>query len=297
MLRGACLVRCSLPLVLFAAAGCGASASVTTWQPPEADIGDARTLVFTDSYGRDESVYVINGMARAQALQGAPSRWFVDVQQTRERLETDGAEAWLGRDTDLVDGSLYVRLDVLEDSAVVTLDEQVTTASDGSTAIVVGENVVAHTLLAMTVADDAGVVVWEREVEGVQQRSGAPGTNDVFDAQNQAASAAVAGALALITPKETVVNVPLDERDAEALQLAQAALDGDAAARSALATRDGTAARYNFAVVQDAAGDLNSAVAGYRDVVSASDAAAFYADTLAAAQQRLADHMQLGMAR
>lgn len=71
------------------------------------------------------------------------------------------------------------------------------------------------------------------------------------------------------------------------------ALDGDASARSALATRDGTAARYNFAVVQDAVGDLNSAVA----VISASDAAAFYADTLAAAQQRLADHMQLGMAR
>lgn len=296
MLRGACaLVRCSLPLVVLAVTGCGASASVTTWVPPEADIGSARTLVFTDSYGRDESVHVVNSMARAQALQGPTARWFLDVQQTRERLETDGDQAWLGRDTDLVDGALFVRLDVLEDSAVVTVNEHLATAPDGSNVLVADETLVAHTLLAMTAADRDGVVLWEREVEGVHERTGAPGSLDVLDAQNVAAEAAVAGALALITPTETVVNVPLDDRDVAALELARRAVAGDARARNDLAALEGTAARYNFAVVVDESGDLERAVELYRAVVTAPDAAAFYDDSLASAQQRRADHAQLGL--
>jgi hypothetical protein len=295
MLRGAYVVRCSLLLVVVAVTGCGASASVTTWLPPEADIGTARTLVFTDSYGRDESVHVVNSMARAQALQGAPSRWFLNVQQTRERLETDGEQAWLGRDTDLVDDALFVRLDVLEDNAVVSVNEHIATAPDGANVLVVDETLVAHTLLAMTAADSDGVVLWEREVEGVHERTGAVAMADIVDAQNLAAEAAVAGALALITPTETVVNVPFDERDPAALDLARRAVDGDARARSDLKALDSTAARYNFAVVVDEGGDLDTAVELYRAVANATDAAAFYDDTLASAVDRRAAHARLGV--
>lgn len=296
MLRGAyVLARCSLPLVLVAVTGCGASASVTTWVPPEADIGATRTIVFTDSYGRDESVRIINRMARAQALQGATARWFLDVQQTRERLESDGEQAWLGRDTELVDDALYVRLDVLEDNAVVTVNDRIVATPDGTNTIVADETLVAHTLLAITAADSTGLVLWEREVEGVHERTGAPGSSDVLDAQNLAAEAAVAGALALMTPTQMVVSVPLDDRDATALELARRALNDDMRARNDLGALDSTAARYNFAVVVDESGDLDSAVELYRAVVTAPDAAAFYDDSLASAQQRRADHAQLGL--
>jgi hypothetical protein len=178
---------------------------------------------------------------------------------------------------------------------VVSVNEHIATAPDGANVLVVDETLVAHTLLAMTAADSDGVVLWEREVEGVHERTGAVAMADIVDAQNLAAEAAVAGALALITPTETVVNVPFDERDPAALDLARRAVDGDARARSDLKALDSTAARYNFAVVVDEGGDLDTAVELYRAVANATDAAAFYDDTLASAVDRRAAHARLGV--
>ena len=289
-----------LPVAALAAAaltasGCGKSVAISSWVPPEADIAGARRLVVTDAYGRDSSVAAVTDFAIDAARTNG---WFDEVERSFDRLETDGVDAWLGRD-DVRGDSLYVRLDVLEDSAVVSSDERVVVDDLGNQSVVVDDHLVAHTLVAVTVADRRGVLVLEREVEGVHEQSGAVTDDDIAFAQDEAARAAVAGALALVTPTPITVQVPLDDRDDRAFDLAVRGVDGsddDArAAVAALEDLDTAAAVYNAAVVSDDVGDTDAAVDLYEDACARVDAATFCDDVLAGARQRQANEAALGL--
>lgn len=288
----------ALAVAALAASGCGQSVAVATWVPPEADIGGARRLVITDSYGRDSSVAAITDFAVAQ---GRAAPWFDSVERSFDRLETDGDDAWLGgRGAALEGGALYVRLDVLEDSAVVDHDEASGVDEHGNDVVVVSEHLLAHTLVSMTVADRRGVVVFEREVEGVHEQSDGPISDfDIADAQDQAGRAAVAGALALITPVSLTVQLPLDEHDPEALDVARRGLDGDRddarAAIAALDAIDSAAAVYNAGVLSEDNGDVEAAVDFYADACARADAADFCDEVKAGAEVRLANERALGL--
>lgn len=287
-----------LPVVATAAclgAGCSKSVEVDAWVLPEADIGSARQLVLTDAYGRDESVAAVLSAAERQANTGAAGAWFTDVRVSRERLETAGRDAWIGRDTDLAPGALFVRIDVLEDSAIVTQNERVETAPDGTVAVFVDEQLVAHTLVSLTVADSVGVILSERAIEGVHEQSGPISDFDIARAQDTAADAAVAGAFALITPVLTKESIPLDDRDPEILKLTEQALAGSDSAAATLADNDRAPATYNLGAIADHRGDLETAVALYEEALRRPGGADFYATSLASAEQRLAAKQALGL--
>ncbi len=284
----------ALTLATLAASGCGKSVAVGTWLPPETDIGGARHLVITDSYGRESSVAAITDFALDQ---GDAATWFDTVELSFDRLESDGRDAWLGgRGKELQSGFLYVRLDVLEDSAIVDSDEAAAVDEYGNDVIVVSEHLLAHTLVAMTVANRAGVVVLEREVEGVHEQDGPISDVDIANAQDAAGRAAVAGALALITPVAVTVQLPLDEHDSHALDVAERGLDGDRrAAIAALEGIDSAAAVYNAGVLSEDDGDVEAAVDFYADACARADAADFCDDVKAGAEVRLQNERELGL--
>lgn len=282
----------TVAVLALAASGCGKSVAISSWQAPEADIGGARRLVLTDAYGRSDSVAAITDFAVEQAQQAT---WFEDVRVSFDRLETDGRSAWLGRDDNLDGGTLYVRLDVLEDSAVVSQQEHVVTDDQGREGVVIEDHLFAHTLLALTVANRRGVVVLEREVEGVHEQVGVISDYDVEAGMEAAGRAAAAGALALVTPLPLTVQVPLDDRDEAVLALTEDALAGNASAKASLEGNDATAAVYNLAVVTEDAGDLDGAVDLYEEAAARRDAAGFYGSSLAGARERQQSLRDLGL--
>jgi hypothetical protein len=281
----------------MAASACGSSVAVDHWIAPPVDIAGNRHVVVTDAYGRAGSVDAVAGMA-VDALR--QSLWFTDVQDLsrRDRLETDGYDAWL-RHGDLRSGALYVRLDVLEDSAVATANERVVDNGDGTTSIVLEETLVAHTLISLTVADDLGVVVDELEVEGIHEVLGDTSGAAIDAAMFNAAQVAVAAALAHITPTLQRVNVPVDDRDDDVMATIAGALDGSfaqrAAAADALADDDRTPAVYNRAVLLESIGERRLALAGYRVAADAADAPSFAGRVYAEAIDRMAAARALGL--
>lgn len=286
----------ALTVAALAASGCGRSVAIGTWVPPEADIGGARRLVVTDAYGRGSSVAAITDFALDEADAAA---WFDVVDLSIDRLESDGRSAWLGnRGKDLDGGTLYVRLDVLEDSAVANEHVAVDDAT-GEEVVVVEESLVAHTLVAMTVADRRGVIVLEREVEGVHEQAGPISDADIAAAMEAAGRAAVHGALVLITPTSVTVQVPLDDRDQPAFDAAVDGLEGDRddrrAAIAVLQKQDSAAALYNAGVLAEDNGDVEAAVDLYDDACDRGDAADFCDDVLVGAEQRLANERALGL--
>jgi len=290
-------VTAVIALLAAAASGCGASVSVDHWVAPPAPIDGARHIVVTDAFGRDGSVAAI-GARTVDALRYEP--WYVEVTDLtrRDRLESDGRDAWLRQGTMAAD-AIYVRLDVLEDLAVATAEERVVDNGDGTVSIVVEERVVAHTLLALTAADHLGIIVDELEIEGIHEVVGAVDDAVIDDAMNQAAAVAVAAAIAEITPRRTVVNVPIDERNDAVMAIVGPALDGGSMHRlqaaDALAGDDDTAAIYNRAALLESVAALEEALPLYRAAAGAVDAPTFAHSVLEGAEQRLRDARGLGL--
>lgn len=286
-----------IALLVVAASGCGASVSVEHWVAPPAPIDGARHIVVTDAFGRDGSVATI-GARTVDALRHEP--WYVDVTDLtrRDRLESDGRDAWLRQGTMAAD-AIYVRLDVLEDLAVATSEEHVVDNGDGTVTVVVEERVVAHTLISLTAADHLGVIVDELEIEGVHEVVGPVDDAVIDDAMNQAAAVAVAAAIAEVTPRRSLVNVPIDERNDAVMAIVRPALDGSFMARlhaaDALADLDDTAAIYNRAALLESVGALEQALPLYRTAAHAADAADFAGSVLDAAEQRLLDARAIGL--
>ena len=292
-------------VVVAAASGCGKSISIAHWVAPTVDIGSAHRLVITDSYGRSESVAAIKSFAVEHSRQ---SSWFDDVIDlgARDRLESDGVNAWLRSGT-LAADALYVRFDVLEHSAVVSSNESLVDNGTGSTALVIDEHLVAHTLIALTVADVGGTLLDEVEIEGIHERSGEIRAFDIDAAMETAARAAVSAALALITPVPMSTAVAFDDRDPATNAIIDAVIDADInadineaaeARRTAitlLSDLDSTPALYNRAVLTESVGEIAAAVQLYKEANAKSDAADFYSENLAAARRRLNDAQRLGL--
>ncbi|MDP2344331.1 MAG: hypothetical protein Q8O67_25455 [Deltaproteobacteria bacterium] len=295
--------RTALAVVVAAlaitASGCGKSIAIDHWVAPAADIGGAHRLVITDAYGRGESVAVITRFALEE---GRSSAWFDDVVDvtSRDRLETDGVDAWM-REGTLSADALYLRLDVLEDSAVVTANESVVDNGDGTGTLVVSESLFAHTLVSLTVADLDGVIITELEIEGIHEQAGPISDYDVEAAMEIAARAAVDAAFHEITPVQARTNVAFDDRDESINATLDVAIDGDTATRRAAIARledlDGAPALYNRAVLTESIGEIASAVTLYEEANDDVDAAGFYAETLAGARLRLQNARVLGLDR
>lgn len=281
-------VAAFLALATFASA-CGRSVTIDHWTPPEADIHGARRLAITDAYGRDASVAAVVDIALESAAQ---SGWFVDVTHTA-RLETDGREVWL-RDGDLRAQTLYVRLDVLEDNAIVV------TSQDDTGAII--ETLSAHTLLALSVADANGLIIDERELEGVHERSGPVSAWDIDNALEASARAAVQAALATVTPRQAHSNVKLDERDERVNAALALHFDGDGPDRltrdevaQRLAKIDGAPALWNRAALLESVGEREAALRLYDEAAAHEDAADWYDEAHAAALSRAQAAAELGL--
>ncbi len=287
----------ALAFVAVAASACGSSVAVDHWSAPPVDIDGLRSVVVTDAYGRSGSVDAVAGIA-VDALRQSP--WFTDVTDLsrRDRLETDGVDAWLRRDAMRPD-ALYVRFDVLEDSAVVSVDERVVDNGDGTVSVVAEEHLVAHTLISLSVADGLGVLLDELEVEGIHEIFGDGSDAAIAQAMDIAAHAAVNAGLAHITPTVTRVSVPVDERDEDVMATISSAIGGSfaqrAAAADALDGNERTPAVYNRAVLLESIGERRAAVAGYRAAANATDAPDFASRVLAEAIDRLAAAEDLGL--
>ena len=181
----------------------------------------------------------------------------------------------------------------------MTANERVIDNGDGTSSIVVDEQLLAHTLISLTVADLRGVIIDQLEIEGIHEQAGPISGYDVDAALETAARAAVAAAFAEVTPVQVRTNVTLDDRDASINATIDAALSGSVSARraaiAALATVDSTPALYNRAVLTEADSEVEAAVALYEQAADRPDAASYYADTLAGAYLRLDDARRLGL--
>jgi hypothetical protein len=282
----------SFALAATLAAGCGRTVAIDHWVPPQADIAGARTLVITDAYGRDASVAAVQDIALA-AADNAP--WFHDV-FISARLESDGRDVWLRDSSALLAAALYVRLDVLEDNAVVV------TQQDANGAII--ETLSAHTLLAVTVADRDGLIIDEAELEGVHERSGPIDAWDIDESLAASATAAVNSALALVTPRPAHTNVKLDDRDARVNDLLDRhfATDDDGDARltrdevaAELAKLDGAPALWNRAALLESVDERAAALPLYEAAAAHEGAADWYGQELSAALDRDAAARALGL--
>ncbi len=269
--------------------GCGRSITIDHWTPPDADIRGARTLAITDAYGRDSSVAAVVDIALETASQ---SGWFVDVIHT-PRLETDGRDVWL-RDGDMRAQALYVRLDVLEDNAIVV------TSQDETGAIV--ETLSAHTLLALSVADSNGLIIDERELEGVHERSGPVSSWDIDNALDASARAAVQAALATVTPRPAHTNVRLDERDERVNAVLAVHFDAAGPDRitrdevvDRLAKIDGAPALWNRAALLESVDERDAASPLYAQALAHDDAADWYAEEHAEARARADAALELAL--
>lgn len=283
MTRPIALVALTAFIAATAATGCGRSITIDHWTPPEADIGGARALAITDAYGRDASVAAVVDIALQTAQQ---SSWFVDVTHSA-RLETDGRDVWLRDGSDLRAQMLYVRLDVLEDNAVVV------TQQDANGALV--ETLSAHTLLSVTVADANGLIVDERELEGVHERGGPVNPWDIDEALTASATAAVHSALAMITPRPVHSDVKLDDRDerVNAVLDRHFATDRDDPERltrdevaAHLAKLDGAPALWNRAALLESIDERDTALTLYAQAIAHEGAADWYAEEHAQALAR-----------
>lgn len=284
-------------LALSLAIGCAPTIEVDHWQPAAVDLGGARHAVVTDALGRDDSVFAIGGFALDALHQSA---WFTAVTDLRgqDRLESDGGDAWL-RHGHMAADAVYLRFDVYEDLAVVTASERAVEQPDGSVVIVVEEQVVASTLLALTVADHDGVIVNEFELEGRHETSGPVDDGVIAAAMEQAARAAVAVAVAEVAPRVERVSVPVDERDEAVNAIVRPAVDAGfverRAAADALAAFEQTPAVYNRAVLLESVHDHAAALPLYRQAATAADAPTFAGEVLLAAEARAATAADLGL--
>lgn len=285
--------------IVVALSGCGASVQVEQWTVANVDIDGARRIVVTDAWGRHDSVAAVADVALAH-LDNEP--WFVSVVDgTRhERLETDGVDAWL-RHGEIATDTIYVRFDVLEDLAVVTSNEVVIDSGDGTTGIGFEDRLSAHTLISVTVADDRGVIVDEREFEGVQEVSGVIDDVVIDTTMNEAASAAVAAAIAELAPSREHVSIPIDERDEDVMARVRPVLDSSpfeqGLVAASLAAVAGPCALYNRAVLTEASGDLAAAVDFYRAAASVGGAFFEAGRVSDEAQLRLRHARSLGLIR
>jgi len=288
-----------LPALVVAVTGCGASVQVDHWTGANVSIHGARTVVVTDAFGRDDSVDAINDVALT-VLDEQP--WFIAVHDFGrfDRLETDGVDAWL-RHGEMEHGTVYVRFDVLEDLAVVTANERVVDNGDGTTGIVVEELVSAHTLIAVTVADDEGVILDEVEYEGVHEVGGFIDESVIATAMHEAATAAVSAAVAEIAPFRQTTSIPIDERDEAVMARIRTAIGGSPFDQGIAAERlvdvAGPSALYNRAVLTEGSGDIVAAVDLYRAAASAPGAFVEAARVRDEAEWRLREARNLGLIR
>lgn len=284
-------------LASIASIACSPGIAVEHWHPAAVDVGGARHAIVTDGFGRGGSVDAIGDEALAALGQTPWFRAVTDLRR-RDRLETDGGDAWL-RHGVMVRDAVYLRFDVYEDHAVVTRHEEAVPQPDGSVVIVVDERVVATTLIAVTVADHRGVILEDLELEGRHEQGGPLDDHVIAEAMRRAARAAVAAAVNDIAPRRERVSVPVDERDEAVNRIVRPVMEGPLEARlaaiDALADLAQTPAVYNRAVLLESVADLDAALVLYRAAARAADAPDFAGEVLAGAERRAADARAVGL--
>jgi hypothetical protein len=280
--------------VLTATLGCDPYMDVEHWAAPPLPIGGARNLVVTEGFGRD-------GVGRFYAdtlVREANVNWY-RASATNDRLEVGRDGPRLVSGDPFADSTIYVRVDVLLDDAVVNRSERIIERSDGSREVQVAELLIARSAIAFTATNHDGVLVLNNEFETVIEVEGPIDGRIINRALNDAAKNVLRRALALIEPVRLRAEVRLDNRDD--FEVVDSARGKGAAERRQAAERlraaTSTAALYNRAVLLDSLEEYSEAELLYREALRRDDAADYYTETLAGFELRLRDATRLGLIR
>ena len=285
----------ALPLIVALALllpACASFVPIHSTRPGPVAVGAARHLVILDGEGRPSARETI---ALELARQARGDHWF-----TVEDLSADGHRVWIsGRRAKvrprypLEEESAGLRIDVHEWQAAQNSHTVERKDPRGEFVEETVRSLEGSVVLAVTLFDPWGrILLTEREYEGVFS-----GTEGVFtrdEVIENAAADAVAGFLVDVTPQTVVAKVRLDEGDpgqAEILEVAKAGDTAVAARRlEAYAQRqpDNAAAAYNLAVLLDAMGERQEALAWY-DRALALGPEGYYASARADCAGRIAD--------
>ncbi len=234
------------------ASGCGgAGLDVDEWHRAPVHTGPTRQLFLADAYGPRDALYETRGIARDQI---AERGWFT--------LTDSDARA------------LSLEIDVLEWFTATNQEARDGVDDAGNPVTVIVDVESAHAYLAATLFDaDGDVLLDDFEVEGIHTEDGS--FADERAALDEAAGEAMVKVFDQITPTRSEAFIPFDDRDDEEKPILEQAQQGRVAGALGLeenfiASHPGRAAPlYNRAVMLEATGDFDGAVAGYDDALAA----------------------------
>ncbi len=289
-----------LALGLLLPTGCSTSIPIRSLQPAPISLGPARHLELLQAEGRRSAqetvVHELTAQARSQG-------YFTtrDLTQKGFEVRTFGRKVRVrdadGRPQRLAPERVGVRVDVLEWNAFRDLREVKSKDDDGETTTTTQARLIGSVVLGITLFDDSfQAILAEREYLGRASEKAGRASRDVL--LEKAASRAVASFLADVTPRRVQTSVRLDDADdgqahiletAKAGNTAQAALD---ARRYREAHPRNAAAAYNLAVLVDAMGDHQEALALYDEALRLGSKD-FYVQARASCARRLAASQEL----
>jgi len=275
--------------LLAGAAGCATTIPIQTLQPGPVSVGAAKSLVILQGEGRRSGRETVFQLLTEKARQGSyfsvtdRSEEGVKVTIAGRKVKVDGFQQ--GPQP----GELYLRIDVLGWDA--SKDSKTTTDAKGREKSVITWN--GKAILGVTLFNTEGNTLLA-EKEYIGKSSNGDDTASEEGVTKAAAANAVDILLADITPKAVTRNVRLDDDDKEL----KPAIDTAKAGNLAKAAEDckayldahptSSAAAYNLAVLTDAMGRYDEALAIYDQALSIGKKD-FYSEGRAACAKRKAD--------
>jgi TolA-binding protein len=275
--------------MLAGSVGCATTIPIETLQPGAVSVGAAKSLVILQGEGRRSGREAVFQLLIEKARQGS---YFSVTDRSEEGVKVTIAGRKVKVDGDqkgMQPGELYFRVDVLGWDA--NKDSKTTTDSKGKETSTVTLN--GKVLLGVTLFNAEGITLLaEKEYIG---KSSSKADDASEEAVTKAAAAdAVDRLLADITPKPVTRKVRLDDDEKEL----QPAIDTAKAGNLAKAAEDckayleahpkSSAAAYNLAVLTDAMGKYDEALALYDQALSIGKKD-FYSEGRAACAKRKAD--------
>lgn len=271
---------------------CTSSLPIKTLEPGPVNLGATKQLSIVSGEGRRsarETVY-------NKVIEQARSRGYFTVDDRSEEgieVKIAGRTATMeGGEQGLADDTVGLRIDVLEWDASQNVRTSTKTDSKGNERTVETRMTEGEVVLAVTAFDKEGkTFIAEKEYVGKASSSDKSVSEDtVID---RAAEDAVRRMLADITPKQVTRKVRLDDDEeamepfietAQAGNIAQAITDLKAYREK---NPNSSAAAYNLAVLTDATGDYDAALALYDKAMSLGNKD-FYSKARAACASRKA---------
>jgi tetratricopeptide (TPR) repeat protein len=258
----------ALCLAALGAGGCATSVRLTTLEPASVNLGPTNRLAILQGEGRRsarEAVFQdLIASARTQGYFQASDRSEEGI-----RVKVAGRKVSVEGDSKgPQENEAYLRVDVLGWDARRDSKEKETTDKDGKKKTVSTVTTTGKALLAVTLFDREGrALLAEKEYEGKFETEDKDMSEEAVI--KSAGQKAVAQLLADITPKQVQRSVRLDDSDdaqknflktAEGGNIAQARTDIEKYFGS---NPNNSAAAYNLAVLTEAKGDYEGALALY----------------------------------